>query len=80
MNDLIKVKPKNGGSFDIHYINGVNIGEFIKMEDGYYVWWPNKDRYGYMPAHFLTEVANKLNELNAEWDKIVKKDLATVEI
>lgn len=52
----------------------VYIGDVYKEVDGYYVFWPHRERFGFWSAEYMIEIGNKLNELNKEWDDIVKND------
>jgi hypothetical protein len=58
---------------------GTVLGILSKTEDGYFNFWPDKDRDGYWPAHLLISIGEKLNDLNKEWDAQVKRDLAALE-
>lgn len=42
-------------------------------DDGYYVYWPPL-RSGYVTAYFLRLVADKLDEVNADWNATVQSD------
>ena len=64
---LIKIP----GGYNVQYYNGVFMGEFEKLEDGYYHYWPIK-REGCWAAHAMRAIADKLDELNKPWhDKIM---------
>mgnify|MGYP006267590761 CR=1 FL=1 len=54
--------------------NGKLIGELLMDVDGYFYFW-SEDSNGAWSSHHLREVANKLDELNKEWDKQVEKGL-----
>lgn len=41
-----------------------------RTEDGYHVFWP--DAHGFFTAHDLREIAQYLDDLNADWDKRVR--------
>lgn len=49
-------------------------GEFIKMECGYYHYWPSKIYNGAMSASVLRILADELDAMNKDWDEQVKKD------
>ncbi len=53
------------------YTNGCNMGEILMGEDGYYAYWAVQ-RQGYQEAWTMRAVADKLDELNAEWDEQVR--------
>jgi len=53
--------------------NGKLIGELLMDVDGYFYFWP-EDNNGAWSSYHLREVANKLDELNKEWDKQVEKE------
>ena len=50
-------------------------GSLIIDEAGFYVWLPPTELHGYIPVWVLQDIANKLNELNAEWQKQVEQDI-----
>ena len=53
--------------------NGKLIGELLQDIDGYFYFWPT-DNNGAWASNHLRELANKLDELNKEWDKQVEKE------
>lgn len=72
----LKYSDKNQyGTILVHYPNNVFMGDMIIGDDGYYAWWPNEDlRAGYIPSWVLRELADKLDELNKDWDEQLKND------
>ena len=60
--------------YNMRTINGKLIGELIMDVDGYFYFWP-ADNNGAWAANHLRELANKLDELNKEWNKQVEKEL-----
>jgi len=76
MSNLVKVtddvitKTKN-----LHFVNGVKLGYAYAEVDGYYVFVP-ETRNGFWSSYTLRMIAERLDELNAEWDLKVKTDLA----
>lgn len=67
--------PLLSGSYDVYAYNGVFIGNFLIEVDGYYNWWPVKERDGYVPAHMLRALADALDEINKEWDETIQTEL-----
>ena len=65
---------KNGG-FMVYWENDVYVGDIIVGDDGYFAYWPAK-KNGYATSYFLRAIADKLDELNEKWDKIVRSDPA----
>jgi major membrane immunogen (membrane-anchored lipoprotein) len=61
------------GNIQVYYTNGVFMGNLEVGDDGYYVWWDDKNNSGYVPSWILRELADKLDELNKEWDEGVKE-------
>lgn len=55
------------------YQNGVFMGDFVCHEDGYYYYWPAR-RDGAMPGYVLRALADKLDEINKEWDDQIQND------
>lgn len=54
-------------TYDVIHENGVKFGELYMEVDGYYVWDSLGGR-GYLEAHVLRNIADKLDELNKDWD------------
>lgn len=69
---LILDKSESGYAvyFTWHKDSAKYIGDFEPDDAGFYVWWTNRNN-GYMDAKFLQLIVDKLNELNAEWEKQV---------
>lgn len=49
-------------------------GDFIQTEDGFYVYWP-RGLGGYLSAEVLRALADKLDEMNAEWREVVEREI-----
>ena len=64
----------NNDKYNIVTNKGKLIGELIMDVDGYFYFWPEDNNGAWASSH-LRELANKLDELNKEWDKQVKKGL-----
>jgi len=57
----------------------VPCGSLLKCEDGYFYFWPLDlpgKNSGCYSEHFMRCVADKLAELNKDWDETVKRELA----
>lgn len=65
---MIRLQHFGNSSYKVFHENGVFVGEFFTKEDGYYDFWPTSTG-GYWSQDFLLAIANKLQELNAPWDK-----------
>lgn len=61
------------GGYKAYYVNGAFMGELLVCDDGYYHWWPNEERRGYITAEILHTIADKLDNLNAKWNDMVKE-------
>jgi hypothetical protein len=70
---MITIKKSKSGGYKVYFQNGVYLGEFFANDDGYYAFWP-KSRSGYWEAYGMRAIADKLDEVNEEWDAIVKTD------
>jgi hypothetical protein len=71
---MIELKPANSGGYRAYWDNGACVGEVYREVDGYYVWWPESAGGGFLDEHFLRSMADKLHELNRQWDEQVRKD------
>jgi hypothetical protein len=56
------------------YFNKKKIGEFVVQDDGYYS-YVMKNNLGFCSSYGLRLIADKLDELNKEWDEQIKKDI-----
>ena len=53
--------------------NKVVLGEIFAKEDGFYDFWPDI-KGGYWPAWLMRIIADKLDEMNAPWQKQIDED------
>ena len=60
--------------YNMRTVNGKLIGELIMDVDGYFYFWPEDNNGAWASSH-LRELANKLDELNKEWNTQVEKEL-----
>ena len=67
MTELLSYEKIDGG-WIVRYYNKVYMGDIVISDDGYYVWWPDHTREGYIESHVLRTLADKLDELNKAWD------------
>ncbi len=57
------------------YFNKKELGSIVSQEDGYYQFIPGRSNVGYWSSYALRLVADKLDEMNKEWDEHIKKHL-----
>jgi hypothetical protein len=69
-----EVKDSHGHRIEIN-INTHYAGTLEPKEDGYWDWYPQLNNPGYIPAYILRSIADKLDELNKEWDNVVVNQL-----
>ena len=60
--------------YNIVTSNGKLIGELLMDVDGYFYFWPEDNNRAWA-SHHLRELANKLDELNKQWNTQVEKEL-----
>lgn len=65
---LEKVSPTE---YNVIYKNGIQIGEFLMKEDGYFDFWP-KLGGGYWPSYLLRELADQLDVINKPWEDDIR--------
>jgi hypothetical protein len=53
---------------------GIYIGDIILLEDGYYHLWIDSHRAGTSSQEYHQAIADKLKELNEEWNEKVQKE------
>lgn len=73
MTELV-LKQNDLGSYYVYTNTGVDIGVFVMDVDGYYYYWPNRQKDGAWSPWMLRDVADKLDEVNKPWDDIVQAD------
>ena len=56
------------------YFNKKKLGEFVVQDDGFFGFYTSEPS-GYWSSYALRLIADKLDELNKEWDDQVKKDI-----
>ena len=67
MSKLLYTEKVSDYRYNLFYCNGVQVGEILMKEDGFFDWWPEQ-RGGYLPSHFLRAVAEILDEMNAPYE------------
>lgn len=75
---MLVLKPANSGGYRAYWKSWPGsteklMGEVFKLEDGYYVYWPGSYLQGCYTEWFLRSMADKLWELNKDWDEIVQR-------
>ena len=73
MTELIH-KKTDLGSYYVYTNTDVYIGVFVMDVDGYYYYWPEKEKGGCWSPWMLRDVTDKLDEVNKPWDDIVQAD------
>ena len=68
---VISLEKVGPAEYNVIYENGLQIGEFLMKEDGYFDFWP-KLGGGYWPSYLLRDLANHLDVLNKPWDDEIK--------
>lgn len=71
MIELKLILPDQVYKVQVH--NNPDGGEIYREVDGYFVYAPPPSRGGYWPAYLMKAIADKLDELNEEWDQQLKE-------
>lgn len=64
-----------GATILVFYENGKLIGNLYQEVDGFWVFWQEEALSGFWSQHVLRQLADKLEELNADWDRQLHEDL-----
>lgn len=76
---MVFLRQTNPWRYEVRLSEPANsriVGLFETLEDGYfYFYFPDILTAGCLPAHILREIAEKLDEINEPWDKIVEQGL-----
>jgi len=70
--------PEGEKYFDV-CINQVLVGEMVMNDDGYYVFFYSNNG-GYWESVPLRAIADRLDEINKDWDTQVRTDLKRLEM
>ena len=72
---MIEARPStNKGEYLAYYApNDKHIGYFVIDVDGFYYFFELKNA-GHWASYQLRDIADKLDELNKEWEEIIKND------
>ncbi len=60
---------KTEGGYNVYYNSLTFCGEILVKEDGFYDFWPNMNRNGYWDSWVMRSIADKLDELNKQWQE-----------
>lgn len=72
-NNLVKVKDV-GNHKEFVFINDFVIGTAYVEADGFYVFLPASG-HGFWSSHIMKMIAERLDELNEDWDSQIKKEI-----
>lgn len=60
--------------YQIHHENGVWLGDLLMKEDGFFDWWlPLPYGGGCWSSHILRAIADKLDEINKDWEMEIER-------
>ena len=77
---MITFKPAPTQFVQQVFINSHLLGTFEMLDDGYWHYaMPRVGVNGLIASHILRELADKLDELNEPWDRIVHQQLSRKE-
>ncbi len=65
----------NSQKYNIITKNGKLLGELLMDVDGYFYFWP-EDNNGAWAANHLRDVADRLDEVNKDWNNQIIKELS----
>jgi hypothetical protein len=64
-------------SFEVWLPNGKLLGKIEQDVDGYFHFLSTvQPKDGFIPAFILRELADRIDEINEPWDKIIEQHLA----
>ena len=73
MSEYLEVRLFKKGYYKMYYHNVTFIGDLICGDDGYYAWYPDSTKEGYIPEHLILAIYKELKKLNEDWDKQVRE-------
>ena len=72
-NEVTFVTRQDTDSLKLVYLGTVKLGEAVKDVDGFFYFWFEKDN-GSWPSCILRAIADKLDALNAPWEKTINEE------
>jgi hypothetical protein len=71
-----KYKKVKDYKVEVRTKNNVSIASIERDVDGYFYFWMDESINGAWTSNTLREIANKLDELNKEWDTTIKREFS----
>lgn len=71
---VVTLVNEHTNAYEVEVQNGPLLGDIYKEVDGYYVFAPLM-KGGYWPEWFLRGIADKLAEMNKEWDELIAREI-----
>lgn len=69
----LTLKPADGRNYKMVWNESIEIGQAIIDVDGFYYFLPNTNNGGLWQSHVLKAIAEKLDDLNKEWNEHISK-------
>jgi hypothetical protein len=69
---MLRFNKLSDTAYGVHYENSVELGQLLMEVDGYFVFFPECSG-GFWNESILNQIAEKLGELNKEWDATVNE-------
>ena len=69
---LVSAIKMTDGDFCVYFQNGVPLGTFEMGDDGFYEFWIDRSRSGYLTAYVLRGIADCLDRVNQAWCETLK--------
>lgn len=77
MNNKLTLKPnkeEKPTSYEVFYNETNKIGNFDMLEDGFFYFLPNRNKYGYYSEYDLELIISELNYINSPWREFIDAD------
>ena len=76
---MLNIKKKSSAQIEFYY-NDVYLGDALMDVDGYYYFWFEEGKSGAWSDYGLKAIADKLQELNKDWNDKINKDFENEKI
>lgn len=73
---LLTFSERDPQTIEVHYCNGVHLGDAYIEVDGFWVFQPDTSRGGFWSEHVLFELGEWLKSHNKEWAKMIDHELS----
>jgi hypothetical protein len=74
---MLRLEKDSDSCYQV-FVETAYIGDFLKDVDGYFYYWPPPNQGGCFVAWLLRALADKLDEINKDWNEQVGREVGPI--